>query len=84
MLDVSPDVDHVTVESGDGHYRASIPLHEMRRGGRLLLGLSKDRGGPVRLIVEDGRTLCWNVKRVVALRFTQGSEADSVPENPEH
>jgi hypothetical protein len=81
-LDIDPAADHVTVESGDGHYRASIPIGEVRRGGWLLLG--EAGGGPVRLVVEEGRTLCWNVKEVVALRFTQGPEPDSVPENPEH
>jgi hypothetical protein len=84
ILDIDPAADHVTVESGDGHYRASIPIDELRRGGWLLVGQAEDRGGPVRLIVEEGRTLCWNVKGVVALRFTIGPEPDSVPANPEH
>ena len=70
--------------SGDGHYRASIPLAELQRGGWLLLGQPRDAGGPVRLVVEEGRTLCWNVKHVVGLRFTEGPEPDSVPENPPH
>jgi DMSO/TMAO reductase YedYZ molybdopterin-dependent catalytic subunit len=83
-LDPLPGADHLLVESGDGHYRASIPLAEVRRGGWLLVGVPEDRGGPVRLVVEEGRTLCWNVKHVVALRFTEGAVPDSVPENPPH
>ena len=83
-LSPRPGADHVLVESGDGHDRASIPLAEMRRGGWLLVGVPADRGGPVRLVVEEGRTLCWNVKQVVALRFTQGPVPDSVPANPPH
>ncbi len=77
-----------TVESEDGHYRASIPLTDLERG--LLIvehegrPLPRDRGGPFRLIVPDGRTLCWNVKGVVEIRFTDVPEADSVPENPPH
>jgi DMSO/TMAO reductase YedYZ molybdopterin-dependent catalytic subunit len=79
-----PGADHVLVESGDGHYRASIPLAELRRGGWLLVGVPAGRGGPVRLVVEDGPTLCWNVKHVASLRFTEGPVPDSVPENPPH
>lgn len=77
-----------TVESDDGHYKASIPLADLQRG--LLIveddgkALPRDRGGPFRLIVPDGRTLCWNVKSVVEIRFTDVPEPDSVPENPPH
>lgn len=68
-----PEADHATVHSGDG-YRASIPVHELRRG-TLTEG---------RLTVPDGRTLCWNVKDVVRIELTSGKHADSVPENPPH
>lgn len=77
-----------TVESDDGHYKASIPLDDLERG--LLIvedggrALPRDRGGPFRLIVPEGRTLCWNVKSVVEIRFTDAPEPDSVPENPPH
>ncbi|MDX1690187.1 MAG: hypothetical protein R3290_04085 [Acidimicrobiia bacterium] len=83
-LEVDARADHATALSGDGHYSASIPVTELRRGGWLLLGQEVGSGGPVRLVVEDGRTLCWNVKQVVGLRFTDGAEPDSVPENPPH
>ncbi len=80
---------HCTVMSDDGHYRASIPLPDLRSNGWLLYGsadepLSRDAGGPFRLIVPDGKTLCWNVKGVAELHFTSGPEPDSVPENPPH
>jgi hypothetical protein len=68
-----PGTDHATVHSGDG-YRASIPVDELRRG-------VLDSG---RLTVPGGRTLCWNVKDVVRIELTEGSQPDSVPENPPH
>ena len=74
------DLDWVTVESGD-HYRASIPTADLLSGGLLLLA---GPGGPVRLVVADGTTLCWNVKHVASLRATSAKETDSVPENPPH
>ncbi|MFQ5948565.1 MAG: molybdopterin-dependent oxidoreductase [Acidimicrobiia bacterium] len=84
-----PAADHGTVESDDGHYRASIPLADLEEGGWLIFGLDgeslpRDRGGPLRVVVAEGRTLCWNVKGVAALRLTQGREPDSVPERPGH
>jgi len=85
---VDPNASHVTVVSDDGLYSASIPLADALGRGKLLLGaegtMSRDRGGPFRLVVEDGATLCWNVKSVGTLRFTDGPEPDSVPENPPH
>ncbi len=83
-----PEATHATVVSDDGHYTASIPLGDLRRGVLVLEAggspLSRDRGGPFRLIVPDGRTLCWNVKGVTEIRFTDAPEPDSVPENPPH
>lgn len=77
-----------TVASDDGHYTASIPLADLERGLLILedggRALPRDRGGPFRLIVPDGRTLCWNVKSVVEIRFTDEPEPDSVPANPPH
>ena len=83
-VDADPGADHATVSSGDGHYRASIPLDQLRDGGWLFVDLDHDGGGPLRLVVEDGRTLCWNVKHVIGLHLTSGPEPDSVPENPPH
>lgn len=70
--------DHVTVVAGDG-YRASIPLQMLRAGGVLTV-----EDGTLRLRVEDGSTLCWNVKDVVALEPTVGRAEDDVPEKPNH
>ncbi len=80
---------HCTAISRGGTYRASIPLGDLASGGRLTFAVGDDplppeRGGPYRLIVAGGATLCWNVKDVAELRFTQGAEPDNVPENPPH
>lgn len=85
----SPDALFCTVISRSGDYRASIPIEHIREGGWLATSLGgdslpADRGGPLRLTVADGTTLCWNVKDVGELRFTVEAEPDSVPENPPH
>ena len=86
---IDDEVTHGTVISSDGHYTASIPVETLRTGGWLAIGLDggplpRDRGGPLRLTVADGTTLCWNVKDVGSIRLTNGPEPDSVPENPPH
>jgi DMSO/TMAO reductase YedYZ molybdopterin-dependent catalytic subunit len=78
-----------TVVSRDGAYCASIPIDELRRGGWLAFAVGDEplpvaNGGPLRLTVAAGTTLCWNVKDVGELRFTAEKEPDSVPENPPH
>lgn len=77
-----PNASHVTVVNSAGDYSASIPLAEASRGELLIDG--EAAGGPVRLNIPQGRTLCWNVKDVGMLRLTDGPEPDSVPENPPH
>ena len=92
VLDAAgPDASatHCTVISAAGDYRASIPLADLRAGGWLAFGydngpLPDDRGGPFRLTVAEGSTLCWNVKQVALLCVTYGPEPDDVPENPPH
>jgi hypothetical protein len=69
-----PGTDHATVHAGDDGYKASIPLVDLARG-------SLTEG---RLVVDGGRTLCWNVKDVVRIEVTAGPRPDSVPENPPH
>jgi DMSO/TMAO reductase YedYZ molybdopterin-dependent catalytic subunit len=86
---IDPSATHCTVVSGDGNYAASIPLDDLTAMGWLIFGgpaepLPRDRGGPLRVVVPQGRTLCWNVKDVVALRLTAGAEPDSVPADPPH
>lgn len=80
---------HCTVISSGGGYRASIPLPELVEGGWLAFAsgdgpLPEDAGGPFRLTVAQGTTLCWNVKRVAVLELTAGPVDDDVPENPPH
>jgi DMSO/TMAO reductase YedYZ molybdopterin-dependent catalytic subunit len=80
---------YVTVESDDGFYRASIPLRELAEKGWLAhaLGegpLPREQGGPLRVVLPKGPTLCWNVKSVAELRFTAQPEPDGVPDDPPH
>jgi DMSO/TMAO reductase YedYZ molybdopterin-dependent catalytic subunit len=80
---------HGTVVSSDGGYTASIPIDTLRSGGWLAIALDgrplpHDLGGPLRLTVADGTTLCWNVKDAGSIRLTDAPESDSVPENPPH
>ena len=69
--------------------RSSIPIDDLRTGGGLAFALDgeplpDERGGPLRLTVAQGGTLCWNVKDVGELRFTAHREPDSVPAKPTH
>lgn len=77
-----PEASHVTAVNAAGDYTASIPLAEASRGELLVVGEAE--GGPIRLNIPQGRTMCWNVKDVGMLRLTAGPEPDSVPENPPH
>lgn len=73
------DATHVSFETESGDYRASIPIDVACEQG--VIYLHQDS---LRLRVEDGATLCWNVKDVARARLTVGPEPDSVPENPPH
>lgn len=79
LLPPEPDATHASFESTVGDYRASIPLGVARDQGVVILG-----DGGCRLLVEEGDTLCWNVKDLGSIRLTLGPEPDSVPENPPH
>jgi len=88
-VEVPERTTHCTAISERGAYRASIPLDDIRRGGRLTVRndgvpLPTSDGGPYRLKVVDGTTLCWNVKGVEELRLSAGPLPDDVPENPPH
>lgn len=80
LVEAGTEATHATFESADGTYRASIPLEVARAQGVVLLG----EAGDLRLVVEDGETLCWNVKDLGRIRVTVGKEADSVPAQPPH
>jgi DMSO/TMAO reductase YedYZ molybdopterin-dependent catalytic subunit len=89
LAEPSATATHCTVRSRDGAYTASIPLTTLRDGGWLAFALEggplpTDLGGPLRLTVAEGATLCWNVKDVGELSFTAAKEPDSVPANPPH
>lgn len=89
LAEPEDDVEFCTVISADGSYRASIPLDDFKRGGWIAFRLGdsplpEEEGGPLRLTVSKGRTLCWNVKHVGQLRFTSSAEPDDVPARPGH
>lgn len=80
---------YCSVVSRDHRYSASIPIDDLRTGGWLAFALDgeplpDEQGGPLRLTVAQGGTLCWNVKDVGELRFTADREPDSVPAKPTH
>ena len=88
-LIMSTDQPYILATDTTGTYRACIPTAELLHGGHLLVGkddepLSAERGGPIRLVVADGRTLCWNVKSIASLHALPDRVPDSVPENPPH
>ena len=64
----APSADHGTVWSGDGLFRASIPLENLRHA-RLEQG---------RLQVPDAPNNCWNVKDVVRIELTDGKRPYSI------
>lgn len=80
LLADDPGVTHVTFESADGDYRASIPLSVVRGTGVVVL----EEDGSLRLRVGEGQTLCWNVKDLARIRPTADKEPDSVPADPPH
>ena len=86
---IDTDLPWVSVTSDDGTYRATIPAEQLLGGGLLLIGTSAEplgeaEGGPVRLVVSEGSTLCWNVKFVSSIEATVEPLPDSIPENPSH
>ena len=76
---IDPSATHCSVVSRDSSYSASIPVDELLGGGWLAYALDgkqlpAEKGGPFRLTVMQGTTLCWNVKDVGELRFTAGGQ----------
>ena len=69
--DAHPTGDHATVHSGDGLFRASIPMTVLRHA------LISDDG---RLELPDPPTKCWLVKDVRQIDVTEGRQEDSLPE----
>lgn len=86
---MSTDQPFIVASDEDGAYTACVPTVDMLHGGNLLVGTTEEpltsaEGGPVRLIVVDGSTLCWNVKHVASLRAVPERVPDSTPANPSH
>ena len=86
---MSTDQPFIVASDQTGTYTACIPTVDMLHGGNLVVGtieepLTSAEGGPVRLIVVDGSTLCWNVKHVTSLRAVPERVPDSIPANPSH
>lgn len=84
-----PEAKWCSVISADGAYSASIPLDQLVEGGWLAFrlggsALPAEAGGPLRLTVAQGKTMCWNVKNVGELRFTRTKEPDSLPAKLTH
>lgn len=86
----SPAATHLTVESGDGRFAASVPLDALAEAVlvyRLGAGpLPAEKGGPVRLLIPDaarcGRAdvdTCANVKDVAVLRLETARGRDTRP-----
>jgi 2-dehydropantoate 2-reductase len=76
--------DHVTFHSADGQYAASLHMKEAAETGILIYRrdgrpLSKEEGGPFRLISPGLGDWCANVKGVTRMEFTVGPGKDTRP-----
>ena len=84
-----PEATHLTVESSDGSFSASVPLSAVVDSGVVLyrLGsqpLSAHQGGPFRFLITDAQTcatggvdLCANVKFVGRMALGLGPGRDT-------
>jgi DMSO/TMAO reductase YedYZ molybdopterin-dependent catalytic subunit len=89
-----PGVTHLTVESTDGTFSASVPLAAVLDSGVVLyrLGsgaLPEQQGGPFRFLITDAQTcatggadLCANVKFVGRIALSVGPGRDTRPAEP--
>jgi DMSO/TMAO reductase YedYZ molybdopterin-dependent catalytic subunit len=86
-----PEATHITVESNDGSFSASVPLAAVidsavvlyRLGAR---ALPEQQGGPFRFLITDaqacatgGADLCANVKFVRRIALSAGPGRDTRP-----
>ncbi len=86
-----PGATHITVESADGSFSASVPLAAVVASGVVLyrLGaqaLPTQQGGPFRFLITDaqacatgGADLCANVKCVGRIALSAGPGRDTRP-----
>jgi 2-dehydropantoate 2-reductase len=88
-----PEATHLTVESDDGSFSASVPLAAVESGVVLYrLGsqaLPTQQGGPFRFLITDAQTcatggadLCANVKGVGRIALSSGPGRDTRPMEP--
>jgi DMSO/TMAO reductase YedYZ molybdopterin-dependent catalytic subunit len=89
-----PEATHLTVESGDGSFSASVPLSAVVGSGVVLYRLGSQalpaqQGGPFRFLITDAQTcatggadLCANVKFVGRMVLSAGPGRDTRPTEP--
>jgi DMSO/TMAO reductase YedYZ molybdopterin-dependent catalytic subunit len=88
-----PDATHLTIESGDGRFAASVPLDALAEAVLVYRfgdgPLPAAMGGPARLLIPDaarcGRAdvdTCANVKDVAMLRVETARGRDTRPTTP--
>lgn len=76
--------DHVTFHSADGQYAASLHMKEAAESGILVYRrdgrpLSREEGGPFRLVTPGMGDWCASVKGVTRMEFTVGPGKDTRP-----
>jgi 2-dehydropantoate 2-reductase len=86
-----PEATHLTVESADGSFSASVPLAAVVQSGVVLYRLGShalptQQGGPFRFLITDaqacatgGADLCANVKGVGRIALSAGPGRDTRP-----
>ena len=86
-----PEATHLTVESDDGSFSASVPLAAVVESGVVLYRLGSQalptqQGGPFRFLMTDAQTcatggadLCANVKGVGRIALNAGPGRDTRP-----
>jgi DMSO/TMAO reductase YedYZ molybdopterin-dependent catalytic subunit len=89
-----PEATHLTVESGDGSFSASVPLSAVVDSGVVLYRLGSQalptqQGGPFRFLITDAQTcatggvdLCANVKFVGRIILSAEPGRDTRPTEP--
>lgn len=91
---LKPDATHVTCESSDGKFRASVPLSAVREAiVAYRMGedsLPESRGGPIRFFIPDAAACaadeidqCANVKFLGRLHVSKGAGSDTRPTTPD-
>lgn len=83
----APGSTHVTLESGDGHWSASLPVEEVAEGWLVFAldgaPLPREQGGPFRLFLPGQGDACANVKDLARITFGPGPGRDTRPPEDE-